>query len=267
MSPDTRKTVHRIYGAVLSLLILVLGVCFILSCIDIYRSGDRPFSPESIGAHFRAIRIPVLFTVLLVFGGIVLSVALPTEREKPKAVRDGERTLCRMQARVPASVPTREPHLRRILRTVTALLTVLLAVYPAVYLGTEENFTLADLNGSVRSAAVTVLVPTAIAFALAVLCTYLCAASVRRETAAYQSAVAEQKQRGNAAESVPAPAPTAKDRLRAAFRTKETAVRFVFRAVILVAAVLLIVLGILNGGIDDVLGKAALICTECIGLG
>ena len=149
----------------------------------------------------------------------------------------------------------------------TALLTVLLAVYPAVYLGTAENFTLADLNGSVRSASVTVLVPTAIAFALSILCTFLCTASVRRETAAYQSAVAERKQRGDAAASLSAPTPTVKDRLRAAFRTKKTAVLFVFRAVVLLAAAVLIVLGILNGGIDDVLGKAALICTECIGLG
>ena len=32
-------------------------------------------------------------------------------------------------------------------------------------------------------------------------------------------------------------------------------------------AVLFIVLGIFNGGMDDVWSKAAAICTECIGLG
>jgi hypothetical protein len=38
-------------------------------------------------------------------------------------------------------------------------------------------------------------------------------------------------------------------------------------AALLAAAVLLIVLGVLNGGARDVLAKAAKICSECIGLG
>ena len=41
----------------------------------------------------------------------------------------------------------------------------------------------------------------------------------------------------------------------------------IVRLVILAVAVALIVLGILNGGMRDVLGKAIKICTECIGLG
>ncbi len=39
------------------------------------------------------------------------------------------------------------------------------------------------------------------------------------------------------------------------------------RAGLLVLALGLIVLGILNGGLRDVLVKAANLCTECIGLG
>ncbi|MBR5230930.1 MAG: hypothetical protein IKW00_01635 [Clostridia bacterium] len=39
------------------------------------------------------------------------------------------------------------------------------------------------------------------------------------------------------------------------------------RRVCIALAVLLIVLGILNGGLWDVLVKAVNICTECIGLG
>lgn len=36
---------------------------------------------------------------------------------------------------------------------------------------------------------------------------------------------------------------------------------------LLAAAVLLTVLGILNGGVKDVLAKAIKICSECIGIG
>ncbi len=39
------------------------------------------------------------------------------------------------------------------------------------------------------------------------------------------------------------------------------------RAVLYLAAVVFTVLGVLNGGMHDVLVKAIRICTECIGLG
>ena len=39
------------------------------------------------------------------------------------------------------------------------------------------------------------------------------------------------------------------------------------RLVVFCAAVALIVVGVLNGGVGDVLMKAINICTECIGLG
>lgn len=41
----------------------------------------------------------------------------------------------------------------------------------------------------------------------------------------------------------------------------------IIRAALIVLAALLIVAGILNGGLRDVLYKAKNICTECIGLG
>ena len=42
---------------------------------------------------------------------------------------------------------------------------------------------------------------------------------------------------------------------------------FILRIVILIAAIALIVMGIRNGGMEDVLAKGASICTECVGLG
>lgn len=41
----------------------------------------------------------------------------------------------------------------------------------------------------------------------------------------------------------------------------------VIRAVVLVVGVTFVVLGVLNGGANDVMIKAINICTECIGLG
>ena len=41
----------------------------------------------------------------------------------------------------------------------------------------------------------------------------------------------------------------------------------IIRTAVLAAALLLIVLGIVNGGFEDVLAKGAAVCTECVGLG
>ena len=41
----------------------------------------------------------------------------------------------------------------------------------------------------------------------------------------------------------------------------------ILRTAVLVIAVILIVFGIINGGLEDVLAKGAAICTECVGLG
>ena len=48
---------------------------------------------------------------------------------------------------------------------------------------------------------------------------------------------------------------------------KSTRVIRILRVVVLIAAVALIILGVRNGGLDDVFAKGASICTECVGLG
>ncbi len=42
---------------------------------------------------------------------------------------------------------------------------------------------------------------------------------------------------------------------------------YILRIVILILAIVLIILGVKNGGLEDVLAKGASICTECVGLG
>ena len=41
----------------------------------------------------------------------------------------------------------------------------------------------------------------------------------------------------------------------------------ILRTAVLVIALILIVIGIINGGLEDVLAKGAAVCTECVGLG
>ena len=53
----------------------------------------------------------------------------------------------------------------------------------------------------------------------------------------------------------------------AAAEKKQLIILWSVRGAILMLAVVFIIVGIVNGGMADVLGKAVRICTECIGLG
>ena len=55
-------------------------------------------------------------------------------------------------------------------------------------------------------------------------------------------------------------------RERAVYQQADQKTR-ILRTAVLVFALILIILGILNGGPEDVLAKGAAICTECVGLG
>lgn len=259
MSQKAKKIVHLSYGILLSLMILAVGIALILSCIDIYRSGNRPFSRESIAAAFDRIDVLVYITIGLVLGGIVLSVALPLDRLKPKAMRDEYDTLAALREKVGNAVPQREPKFRLILRAAVAAVSIALGIYPLLYFFDLSHFGLEDINGNVISAALPALVWAAVTLVLAFVCSLLCRKSVRREIAQCKQAMQDSTDR---------PAESAAPCLFAqALETAGKPIKLWIRLSLLAIAIVFIVLGVLNGGIDDVLGKAIRICTECIGLG
>ena len=55
-------------------------------------------------------------------------------------------------------------------------------------------------------------------------------------------------------------------RERAVYQQADQKTR-ILRTAVLVIALVLIVIGIISGGLEDVLAKGAAICTECVGLG
>ena len=102
MSQEKLRKLHLIYGIVLSAIIIITGVCFIVSCVDIYRSGNRPFTYESINEHFVAIIVPVILCIVGIIGGMVLSF-FPLEKPKIKGIIDTGITLNKMSAKIDLS--------------------------------------------------------------------------------------------------------------------------------------------------------------------
>lgn len=262
MSQKTLRTIRFVYGIALSVLLFLTAGCFIGSCIAIYNSGERPFSRESIALAFDSIALPVYLTITAIVGGAILSLFLPSEKKKITAERNDYDTLHRLEKKLLGRVPSREPSLRLGFRIATAVLSVTLAIYPAYLFFDPSRFSASDVNGSVIAAVIPSLIWAGLAIVLCTICSLLCARSVRREIALCKAAIAEGK-------NFPT-SDKAKHRvcfLGALIRSNNRGVRLTIRAVLLLTAVVFLILGALNGGADDVLGKAIRICTECIGLG
>lgn len=256
MSQEKIKKIHLIYGCIASVLIVALGIALILSCLDIYNSGARPYSPESIGLRFQRIAILAYACIAVVVGGIILTLALPAEGIKPKAERDALMAMNKLKAKTgapdaqSAQVIKIEQTLRITLRIGTAVIFAALMVYPAIYFMDGSHFTITALNDDIRNAVCIALIPTFVGLMLCFLCSLLESKSISRETDVYKKLIAN----GNV---TAAPVD----------ETKKNHTLTIVRVALLLLAVCLIVAGIFNGGMKDVLDKAVAICTECIGLG
>ena len=255
MSEKENKLIHRVYGILLSLLLVIVGICLIISCVDIYNSGERPFNRESISEHFRAISLPIYLTLAAIVGGFVLHVALPqTEKEKTKLTARQLLALYRRRFDLKeagekvAQGVLKERRMRRLFTLGAGILCAVFSGVSLIYLLNGNNFSVENLNGDIFRAIGVVMAVSVLLFCIGVLHSAFTTMSMQREIALIKSAP----------KADPAPhTPTL---------WEEKGI-WILRVAVLVAAVVLIVLGILNGGMKDVLAKAIRICTECIGLG
>ena len=266
MTIQTKGRIHLVYGILLSVLILTVGVCFALSCVSICQSGDSPFTRESITAHFDRIALPTYLCIAGVIGGAVLGLVLPVDGGRVKSRRDPEDALNKLAARLDlascdeataAALRSERKWRRRVTVILTVLAGVTLLPAPA-WCVDPTHFSVENLNTDIKTAALFILPCAAVSLGLLTGERLLRHASVARETAAVKAALAAGKGNAKPAEKVNAD----KKKL-----TENPHFVWGIRGLILAVGVLFIVLGIFNGGMADVLGKAIRICTECIGLG
>ena len=266
MTKETKERIHRIYGICLAVLIVVVGVCFALSCISIYQSGQSPFTRESIATHFARMAIPVYLCITGVEGGVVLSVAWPIETGKIKPRREAYVTLCKLREKLDFSaVDTavtkavdRESGKRRKWLIQAVVVTAVSLAISMAWCMMPNHFSVENLNEDVK-AAVLMLAPYVLAsVAIWMDTVYMWDISIARETKLVKNALAMCKHGAHGKE------PAREDQ-----RKLMENPRFIWavRGVIMYVGIMLVILGIFNGGMADVLGKAVRICTECIGLG
>ena len=257
MSQDKAKMIHLIYGIIVSVLIVALGITMMIACWDIYTSGEHPFSRASIGAKLKDMSILLWLNLGAIVGGIILNICLPLQRPKTKAVRDELVLMKKLAAKAGNPTPEQKTAIEKLQRkrwlspVITGGIFGGLMARPAVYILNRGNFPGADPTGEIKAAALILAAPAIIGLLLCFFCSVFVKKLILKETEIYKQIISS----GNKFASVPA-ADTQKPVL---IKT----VRFIGFAV----AIAFIVVGCFNGSARDVLSKAIKICTECIGLG
>ena len=198
MTREKAKRIYWIYGTVLSVLLVVVGVCLILSCWQIYQSGDSPFTRESIGEGLKKIAVPMWILVAAVLGGAVLSFVLPKEEIKLRGSRDKRKMLEKMRTRIDFSrcrqivleQLKREHHLRVMLVVEATLFSVVSAMPLVDHIVNPANLTDA-LNDSVIGVTVAAIPFLAVSFLAWLLTSFLIAESLEWETALVKEVISQ----------------------------------------------------------------------------
>lgn len=257
MTKQTVKRIWTVYGIAVSVMILIAGLCLMAACVEIYRSGDRPFSSEAVAESFSAIALPVYLCLALIAAGFILAAVLPAEKKKPVLQKQHALILRKLYEKHDVSGCAQLPAIhaqqrsRKLHCTVSAGLTVLGAVIFLIYGLNPHNYHQTEINSSMIRAMLVMLPCLAVPFGYCVFTAYYAKASIMKEIDLVKQAVSD----GCPKAAAPQPVPVRSGRQQA------------LRWVLLTVAVTVLVYGFFAGGTADVLTKAVNICTECVGLG
>ena len=239
------------------IVVLLLG----WQCVGLYRAGNSPenldgngvhltpvFSVEKVAARLEPLRPVLAAYVLLVAAALVLQAGEKPARETGRMTPENRLRLVRARTGALPEAAAAEERFRRRLRVGTGAVVVACAAVSLGYLLDGNHFVSWELEAVMAQLLVHVAPPVVLAFAALIAASLACGRSVERELAALRGAPGTSVQATSPKKAVPW-------------------VRSGLRLVLYAVAVAFIVLGVMNGGLRDVLVKAINICTECIGLG
>ena len=256
MTKETLIRVHRIYSIILSIVIVIAGICLMAGCINIYNMGDKPFTREIVAETFSGIAFPVLLCLGMIIISFFLALILPYNKEKTHFEKPYNTLLHRLyskkdfnlcdealQSQILSLQKDRKRHI--IIRTVVIILASIVFL---VYALNGSNFHLPDINGSMINA-MWILIPcVVIAFGYALFVAIHNQKSIEKEIELFKTV------------------PSAEIEDEEITSSSDKNIDYA-RCVFLAIGILCVVYGVWGDGTADVLTKAIGICTECIGLG
>lgn len=259
MKKENIVRIHRIYGILLSISIVLAGICLIAGCFTIYFTGERIYSREIVAQTFSDIAIPIYICLALTIISFIWELVLPLKQEKQKPAKAYSQILERMLTKKDLNKcdetllqsiykERKERKLHTIIRT------ILLCVGSVIFLSyalNGNNFHQSEINASMIHA-MWVLIPCmVIPFGYAIYTVYHNDKSLQREIELIKQVPAAESKKAESETSV------------SGLEKKENILRYA----LLLIGIVVMVYGFVSGGTVDVLTKAINICTECIGLG
>ena len=82
MNKETLMRARRTFDILLSISIILAGICLIAGVLNIYFSGDHAFSREIVAATFSGIAFPVYLCITMIAVSIVWEIIAPSDKEK-----------------------------------------------------------------------------------------------------------------------------------------------------------------------------------------
>jgi cytochrome c biogenesis protein CcdA len=249
----------RIISIATSVCTVLLGIAFIISTAHLYfTGGDNPYSTERVGDYLSLLIIPSVITIILAILGIVYNLKVgetdvqTTKRTSGELLSsfEGRYSLEDFDSETVSAVKAEKKKVRN-LNICIHLVSALLFALSFVYIAFVADYSVEDLNRDVISALAVGLPLAAIGLAIQIPRILLSEKSAERQLNLMKESI---KRNG-------APKVKAKQNYGSSDYS------MIIKYSILGLALVFVVLGVLNGGMADVLEKAVRICTECIGLG
>ena len=246
------------FRTLLSILILLAGVCLMAACLSIYHSGDQPFSREAVAVAFAPISLPVYLCLGAVVLSFLLELVVPRPAAKAVPARQTGLILQRLQEKTDLekcsealrrSVLTQRSS-RRLHKRIGTLLVVICTLVFLSYGMNPHNFHQSQINDSMIKAMYWFVPCSLIPFGYGIFAAYHSRGSMEKEIALLKSAPAESR--------VSSPKKAAQS---------ENKNLIMLRNALFAVGIVIFVYGFFAGGTADVLTKAVNICTECVGLG
>lgn len=266
---DVKQRMQRVFATLTAILSVLVGAAYIVAACHIYfTGGSDPYSRERVGEYLTYLSVPSIVLILSVIATAIASLSEPERRLTVDF--DAVYLLKRARKRTPThrldkhtqGIAMAEQKKRTVYASVTAVLTLALTAAATVVALDSTRYKNENPTSEVVGALTFILPLCAVAIVIITVCAYLCASSCERELDAHMLAIQEKR-----FDDDPEPKKSVIVRIGEALSSKDKVIRLCVRICIAIAACGLIIFGVLNGGMADVLAKAVKICTECIGLG
>ena len=258
----TNSQYNRIFAIITSALVILLGICFIVCCTHLYfTGGDTPYSYISISKYLPIVAVPSALTIMVIIGGFVIKTTCgikddeTTERTYSERLESYKKKFDveSIDSKVVQEKMLTEKKNKTIAKHATFTFSAVVFAIIFAYLIFVAKFSIANLNADVISAFTFVLPLAVIAVGIHIPRVLLDEESAKRELDLFKKYT---KTVG-----------PIKTKPKAKKAKSEVDYFLIVKALLITVSVVFVLLGILNGGMSDVLQKGVKICTECIGLG